>query len=363
MATSTSNSQTILFAGGGSGGHLFPGIAVAEELLRRDQSRQVLFVGSNRELERRIVHDAGFEHIALPVQSPSTAARHPIRFLNNNWRSLRTAKVLIRQRVPNIAIGLGGFASAPTLWLAARQNLPTVLLEQNAIPGRVTRWHQHKASTICTTFAESTAHFESNSRIQVTGNPLRSSMTYRSFASTKSLLVLGGSQGASALNDGMIHAVTAISDQLSDWTIIHQTGPSDVNKVRDAYSNIALKHVVEPFFSDMAELYSKAGIAVSRAGATTLSELAFMGLPAILIPYPHAVDDHQTANARPFVDAGAARLIAQTDSQFNQRLAESIKILSSNESLRREMHAAMRGIAAIDATERVADLIESIIQS
>ena len=298
-----SRARTYIFAGGGTGGHLFPGIAVAQELQQREPDSRMLFVGSDRDLEQSILARYDLEHRSLPVESLRTLTRRPLRFLRRNWQAWRSARQLIRDEQPAVVIGLGGYASAPIVWTAARARIPVVLLEQNVIPGRTTRWLARSAAVVCISFPEATSRLPSLVRVEVTGNPLRREIadlhanSAVATVSQRELLVLGGSQGADSLNETATAAAQILRDELSTWRIFHQAGPRQVEEVRGVYKSLSLVATVQPFFDDMAERYRAASVVVSRAGATTLAELTCCGLPMVLLPYPHAADNHQLANS------------------------------------------------------------------
>lgn len=361
--------RTYLFAGGGTGGHLFPGIAVALELLKRDPDCHVMFIGSEKDLESSILSRYGIEHRPLPVESLSTLKRHPWRFVSRNWRAWRAAKNLIRETSATTVVGLGGYASAPIVWAAARAKVPIVLLEQNVIPGRTTRWLAASAAVVCSSFAEATARLPTAKRVEVTGNPIRQEISElaqqtREGVSLLELLVLGGSQGADSLNDAVTAAVAELGEHLAGWRIVHQTGPRLVDAVRSAYQKQSVDAVVQPFFDDMAARYRAASLVISRAGATTIAELTCCQLPMILLPYRHAADNHQRANAKALQDRGAAIILEHqgTTAETAQQLATQLRLLLSNEGLRRKMSDAARMLAVPDAASRVVDQIESLAQ-
>ena len=357
--------RTFLFAGGGTGGHLFPGVAVALELQRREPNARLLFVGSERELEQTILARHGLEHRSLPVESLRELTRHPWRFATRNWTAWRAARQLMRDEQPSAVVGLGGYASAPLVWQAARVRCPVVLLEQNVIPGRTTRWLSRSASLVCTSFAETRDRLPRGARVEVTGNPIRREIaefaSQKATASTapRELLVLGGSQGADSLNEAVVAALRLLDEARSGWRVVHQTGPRQVETIRRAYAELSLDAVVEPFFDDMLARYRAASLVVSRAGATTLAELACCGLPMILLPYPHAADDHQRANARVYESQGAAICVnhlASTE-QTAARLADHLRSLLTDESRRSAISISARGIARLDATSAVVDRV------
>jgi UDP-N-acetylglucosamine--N-acetylmuramyl-(pentapeptide) pyrophosphoryl-undecaprenol N-acetylglucosamine transferase len=360
--------RTYLFAGGGTGGHLFPGIAVALELLRREPDCRVMFIGSEKDLESSILVRYQLEHRPLPVESLSVLKRHPLRFVFRNWRAWRAAKTLIRETSPTIVIGLGGYASAPVVWAAARARVPVVLLEQNVIPGRTTRWLASSAAVVCTSFVEATDRLSTAKRVEVTGNPVRQEISQlaeevrQPAAPRMELLVLGGSQGADSLNEAVLAAVRHVDEQLAGWRIVHQTGPRLADSVRLTYQQQTLDAEVQPFFDDMAARYRAASLVISRAGATTIAELTCCGLPMVLLPYRHAADDHQRANANSLQSRGAAIVVEHgaTTDDTAQRLAAQLRMMLADEQLRRRMSDAAKQLSIPDAAARVVNQIQAL---
>ena len=363
-----SSTRTYIFAGGGTGGHLFPGVAVARELQRTDPAARLIFVGSDKDLERSLVSRLQFEHRSLPVESLSAVTRRPIRFVLGNWRAWRVARRWIQELQPAVVIGLGGYASAPIVWAAARARIPVVLLEQNVIPGRTTRWLARSARLVCVSFAETTDALPRGTRVAVTGNPLRAEIadlhsTQRADSAPQELLVLGGSQGADSLNDAVARAAELLRDELSEWHIVHQSGTRQVASLRANYDRLSLKARVEPFFDNMAERYRSASLVISRAGATTLAELTCCGLPMILLPYPHAADNHQRANAMSLKEHGAAVVVEHRSNveATAHELAAQLRLLLGDADRRRAMSDAGCRLAAPDAASIVARHIESLV--
>lgn len=366
--------RTYLFSGGGTGGHLFPGLAVAEELRARDPEARIVFVGSGRAIEQEIVSAHGYEHVILPVEPSTTLRRNPLRFFWRSWRSIRQATALLARHRPAAVIGLGGFASVPVVWAASRQGVPAVLLEQNIVAGRATRLLSRRASLICLSFSETTDDLPQSARTALTGNPVRREIAalhrgtdFQSIPADRSdglqhrptLLVLGGSQGAVAVNEAVLAAVESLAPQLAEWKIVHQTGQADASRTAALYRQLGLSHEVRPFFEDLPALYARATLAISRAGATTLAELACAGCPAILVPYPNSVRDHQRLNALAFERAGAASVLEQQPEpeRTAEMLARKLLDLLHN---RRSMQSAMRSLARPGAAQEVALAIEQI---
>ncbi len=363
---------TFLFAGGGTGGHLFPGLAVVETLLRRDAAMRCLFVGSGRDVELQIVKAAGCEHIALSSPPSTRARRHPLRFLRDYHRARRTATALLKKLRPQAVIGLGGFACVPVVRAARRNRVPVILLEQNAIAGRATHWLSRRAAAVCHTFAEAVPPGRRGRNTIITGNPVRRIIA--ELAASKSvpcddngnrrptLLILGGSQGSTAVNTVVLKAAESLNHELRGWHVLHQAGPRDADRVMTMYTQFGIEHTVATFFDDLPARYAVADVAVSRAGATTLAELACAGVPALLIPYPKAVKNHQQRNAEVFVQFGDAGIVTQNQhpEKTARDLAAMLRPLLVDEALRRRQSAAMRSLARPDAAERVADCVLAI---
>jgi UDP-N-acetylglucosamine--N-acetylmuramyl-(pentapeptide) pyrophosphoryl-undecaprenol N-acetylglucosamine transferase len=360
--------STVLFAGGGTGGHLFPGIAIAQELLRRDPASRVVFIGSTRAIESTIVAEQGFEHRMLPVESLPMLKRNPLKFVYRNWQAWHAATRLLREFNPTAVVGLGGYASAPLVWAASRHRVPVILLEQNVIPGRTTRWLSRCASHVCVTFAQTSSQLPQASNVIVTGNAIRSEITalhprIRSNTSPPELLILGGSQGADSLNEAVLFAVRQLSDSVAGWSVVHQTGPRQVDRVREEYNDLGITACVESFFHDLPSRYSTASLVVSRAGASTLTELACAGIPMILLPYPHAADDHQRANAKVFSDANAAVIVEHvaTAEATGTNLATAMRSLMNDSQRLQTMGNAAKQLGRPNAAERIADVVTNAI--
>lgn len=357
-----------VFAGGGTGGHLFPGIAVVEQLQKLDADTRCVFVGTDRLTERAIVAASGCEHVPLAVESTAMLRRHPLRVARSLTSAYGRCLRLLREWQPDAVIGLGGYASLPVVLAARRLKLPIVLMEQNVVPGRATRWLSRFADHICVTFEETVPRLPHAKHVVVTGNPVRreivtAAVQQTTFPQRTTLLVLGGSQGASVLNRAVPAALGDAGDILSGWNIVHQTGEADHDQVTAAYASYGLPARVEPFLTDMAEQYRHAGLVISRAGGTSLAEFAVTGTPAILVPYPDSIGDHQLHNATWFVWAGAADLIEQPPGDevwFQSMLAETIKHSLCHSVQREAMSQAMRDVARPDAAHDVAAMMNGL---
>lgn len=364
--------QVYYFAGGGTGGHLFPGLAVAGVIRAREPASRIVFLGSERSLESTLVTRHGFDHLGLPAQPLTLLKRNPFAFLWRNWRALRVAQRLLKQDRPTAVIGLGGFASAPVVLAANRLGVPSLLLEQNSIPGRSTRWLSRWADAVCLSYPESAKYFSKRVTTHLTGNPVREQIVQLARNSPlpdeldlkpRNLLILGGSQGAQSLNEGMLWLLQNNPGAMAGWQIVHQTGTAQQPAIEARYRDLGISAEVSAFLPDMAERYAAATLVISRAGATTLAELACAGLPAILTPYPFATDNHQWHNARTFEVAGAALIASQGDSEqaTGKILMERLNQLLNASDCLQVMSHAMRGLAKPDATVSVLQVLSQLI--
>lgn len=355
----------VLIAGGGTGGHLFPGIALAQELRRRDDQARVLFVGTARGIELRAVPRAGFDLELLPVSGLRRTglggfllgmARLPLAML----RAVR----LVHRFGPDVAISVGGYAAGPAVLASRLLGVPCVVMEQNAVPGVTNRILARLARRV---FVALPTRGFPESKVRVLGNPVREDLLavrdepYEP-ALPHQLLVFGGSQGARALNEAMMAAAPLLAASALELRILHQTGKADQERVERAYRDAGLDTArVVAFIDDMASAYRQASLVLCRAGATTIAELTVCGRPAVLVPYPFAVDDHQTANARTMSDAGGAIHLPQTE-LTGERLVELFRELRGDASRLRDMAAASKGAGKPEAVGAIADALEQEIE-
>jgi len=354
----------VLIAGGGTGGHLYPGIALARELKRRDAEAMVTFVGTATGVEARVVPREGFPLELIRVAGLKGKSRRerlgglsilPLAAVDA-WR------VVSRYR-PDVVVGVGGFASGPVLMLAATRGYPTMLLEQNAMPGLTNRLLARVVRAAAVTFDEALAFFPGTGF--VTGNPVRPEF-FRDVKDADDqsdspphaarVLIFGGSQGAHAINVAMVEAATRLAAAGTHLAIVHQTGERDLDMVRHAYRGAGLEVRVEAFLYEMDREMTRADLVVARAGATTLSELAAAGRAAILVPLPTATDDHQRKNADVVAHAGGAEVIEERE-LTGERLAGSISEIINDPERRRRMALAIRTLARPDAAARIADRV------
>ncbi|HXT71417.1 MAG TPA: undecaprenyldiphospho-muramoylpentapeptide beta-N-acetylglucosaminyltransferase [Vicinamibacterales bacterium] len=353
---------TVVIAGGGTGGHLYPGIAVAREILRRDPKASVSFAGTARGLETRIVPKEGFEldlirAAGLKGKSMASRLRGALLVpagLVDAWR-------LLTRRRPDIVIGVGGYSSGPVVMTAALRRIPTLVLEQNAVPGLTNRLLAPWVRAAAVNFSQTLSYF--GRRGFVAGNPVREEFFQSSefearspTSSNRRVLILGGSQGAHAINVAMVAAAARLVASIPGLEVVHQTGERDLAAVRQGYERGGVSARAEPFFDAVAREMNAADLVICRAGATTLAELAASGTPAVLIPFPAATDDHQKKNAQVLANAGAAVLIEEKSLSPETLSGEALAILSQD-ARRQAMGAAMKNFARLDAAARITDRV------
>ncbi len=361
--TATGVSRCVMFAGGGTGGHLFPGVAVAREVLRRDPSAQVVFVGTGRPLEVRVLSAEGFplECVrAVGLVGRSLAAL--LKGLAATCLGCMDASRLLRRYHPQLVIGLGGYSSGALVLMAAIKGIPTLLMEQNAIPGLTNRLLGRVTRVAAVTYEETLSYF--GGRGVVTGNPVRTGFfaadPARPVLGEAEVLILGGSQGAHAINMAMADAAPRLAAADRAVRVTHQSGPDDLEMVREAYRAAGLHVRVEPFLDAMEQEMANADVVVCRAGATTLAELAAAGRPAILVPYPHAANDHQRRNAAVVQQAGAAEVIDPVE-LTGALLAERLLSLIIDDERRVQAATASRRLGTPQAAAAIVDHMEDLL--
>lgn len=354
----------VVFAGGGTGGHLFPGIAVARALVRRHPDAYVVFAGTGRGIEARALAREGFRFeplrsAGLVGKSPGAVARTvalaPLTLLD-------AARVLRRAR-PDLVVGLGGYSAGPVVLLAALAGRSTMVLEQNAVPGMTNRMLAPVVQAAAVSFEATTACF--GAKAFVSGNPVRDGFFHAARvdraarAGPTTVLVLGGSQGAHALNAALAAAARELASMPGGVRVVHQTGERDLGRVREAYRQAGVDARVEAFFEALHEQMRAADVAVCRAGATTLAEVAAAGLPALVVPLPAAANDHQRRNAAVLAAAGAAEVIEEAD--LERRLAPRLTALARDRGRRAAMSAAAGRMAKPAAADKVLQRAEQLM--
>lgn len=350
-----------MVAGGGTGGHVFPALAVAEEICRREPANQVLFVGTENGIEKREVPAAGYPLRTLPGAGlKGVSLRAKLRSLWLLPRSLRGSLRLLREYGPDVVFGVGGYASGPAMLTATLGGWPAVLFEPNVEPGFANRLLAPLVKRAAVTYEDTVSRF--GSKAVHTGSPVRSEFFQvppKTHQPPFTLLIFGGSRGALALNRAVVNALDHLAARCASLHFIHQTGERDYDAVRTAYARREIRAEVFPFISDMPARFAAADLVVCRAGASTVAELCAAGRAAILVPFPHATDQHQLRNAEALARVGAVRVIEQAKLSGERLAAEVVDLLEHPERLA-EMETAARRLAVPDAAARIADLIESV---
>ncbi|MGD9722607.1 MAG: undecaprenyldiphospho-muramoylpentapeptide beta-N-acetylglucosaminyltransferase [Pirellulales bacterium] len=366
------NPQHVVFAGGGTAGHLFPGLAVAEALRHAAPHVRITFVGGGKPFEIEQVRRAGFEYTTIPCRPLPRKALETLRFLTDQFNGYYAARRLLREQHVSLVVGLGGYASVPAGRAAARLGVPYILLEQNAVPGRATRWLAPGAEMVCAAIEGIRPRLKHDCRVRLTGNPLRGEFLQARVPvqllsdrlnRIRRLVVLGGSGGSQTLNQQVPMALYKAGAALHDWQIIHQTGAHHVAGTGMLYRKLGIRATVAPFIENLPQVLRASHLAISRAGGTTLAELAVSRLPAIVLPYPQATDDHQRKNADVYAAAGAVRTLDQRElaGRLDNHLASVIVELSTAPRLRVRMAEAMARLARPGATREVLRSIATVL--
>jgi UDP-N-acetylglucosamine--N-acetylmuramyl-(pentapeptide) pyrophosphoryl-undecaprenol N-acetylglucosamine transferase len=351
----------LLIAGGGTGGHLFPGVAIAEELRAREPDAAIKFVGTRRGIEARVLPELGWDLELIEVSGLKTVgAAGAVKGLFRLPRALWQARRIIKAFKPDAVIGVGGYASGPVVLAAKLRGIPTAICEQNSIPGLTNKMLGKVVRNVFLSFDESKRFFKTK-KIVMSGNPVRRDLVQKLLAAAPEsraavhVLVVGGSQGAVAVNELASKALCALAAQ-TPIRITHQTGEKDLEPTIARYRDAGVAAECSAFIKDMAAAYQHADLIIGRAGATTVAELAIAGKPAIFIPYPFAADNHQELNAREMADKGAALMFRQAELTA-EKLADALRPLLSDAAKRGEMGAAMKSLAKPGAAAAVIDWV------
>lgn len=360
----------VVITGGGTGGHLFPALAVQAALTRRRPETVVLFIGALEGLEATILPRLGLTFRGLQVRQVKGRGwrGQATALLGLPW-VVRQAMRLLREFGAQVVLGVGGYASFPTVLAARILRIPAVIHEQNAFPGLANRWLGTFASGVAVSF-EAAAGFFPAGRVTVTGNPVRAEIQPSDAGQARqrfgllperfTVLIFGGSQGAHRINLGTVEALPRLAGLKEQLQFLHGTGERDLNDVRQAYEQGRYRARVEAFFQDMATAYAAADFVIARAGASTIFELAAMGKAALLVPYPHAANDHQRLNAEALVKAGAAWTVPDQYCD-GQRVAASVQAALEKPEVLTQMREKARSLARPDAADRIVDLLEQVV--
>ncbi len=362
----------ILLSGGGTGGHIFPAVAIAQEIQKRFPDAQFLFIGAIGKMEMEKVPQAGFKIEGLNIAGFDRGnllknLGLPLKVIS----SLLKAKRIIKDFKPDFAVGTGGFASGPALYIAAKMGIPTFIQEQNSLPGKTNVFNAKKAKAVFTAYPEMEKFF-SGTKTYFLGNPIRQNIITdlidKDLAKEKlgldknklTILSVGGSLGSRTLNNGWKDNLDKLKEK--DYQLIWQTGKLEFNDLKDNESiiNYQSSIMLKEFIADMALAYSAADVIVSRAGAIAISELAVAKKPVLLVPFPFAAEDHQTKNAMTLVQKNAARMVK--DSEMQDKFWNTLSEICESENVRNEMSANLAFFAKPKATEEIVDEIFKVIK-
>ncbi|MGD1087745.1 MAG: undecaprenyldiphospho-muramoylpentapeptide beta-N-acetylglucosaminyltransferase [Verrucomicrobiota bacterium] len=367
MITPGTNTPFVAIACGGTGGHLFPGLTVAEQLQKCGCA--VALLVSPKEVDQQAVKSAhGMEVFTLPAVALQN--RNYFSFARSFWQSWRASRKIFKARPPHAVLAMGGFTSAPPILAAEKIGAKTFLHESNTIPGRANRLLARFVDEAFAGFPESAPRLRAR-KVTITGTPVRSRFQPRDAAECRAalgldpnrptILVMGGSQGASGLNEMILSALPTLGENAKSWQWLHLTGATDFEKVKQTYATRGFNAFVKPFLAEMDLALNAATVCVCRSGASSLAEIAAMRLPSLLVPYPTAADDHQFHNARAFETTGAARLLEQKNAT-PEKVSALLRELVENEAARAAMQTALVQWYAPKAADQIAENILSAIE-
>lgn len=358
----------IAFAGGGTGGHLYPALAIADAIRARLPGARFVFFGTQRAIDQRILSAVDCELVQQPFPSMHRAPWRLFRILTGFRQSSLLCRSLFASDRPAVVIGTGGLGSVPAVREAARIGIPTALLNPDALPGKANRYLADSVNVVFAQWEETIGQFPSAVRVEVCGCPVRAGFNratreagmkrFGLDADRKTLLVTGASQGARTINQAVLANLDFLESQ-RDWQVLHLTGEPDFREVQASYAGRPVRASVLPFTEHMAEALAAADLVVSRAGASTLAEITAMGRPAVLMPYPFHRDKHQLANARCLVRAAAARIVHDRidPAENGPSLREALEPLLTSVEARESMAQAARRIGRGNAASQIADRI------
>ncbi len=358
------------FAGGGTGGHIYPALAVAEQITKKTDGSSLLFFCSSRAIDARILSKSGYEFLPLPAVGLSKSPRRFFQFCMQLVKSYYFVKhILMPFRSNAVVIATGGFVSAPVVFAAKALKIPVHLINVDSVPGKANRLLARYAKNIFVQFEQSKECFQ-NHQVEVVGCPLRSDFQnpsrHKAFSDLaleegkKVLLVTGASSGASNINDAMLLILPELSVFSDDWQVVHLTGVLHIDEVQRAIEGLGISYHAVDYYDDMPSLLAAADVVVGRAGAVSVAEFAAAGKPAVCLPYPYHKDNHQTQNAQILARAGAAVIVDDTIDSPAQTASDLLAVLTdlmSDESKRTAMAAAAKDIALTDAAKRIIEMI------
>lgn len=367
--TVAAQAPRVLIVGGGTGGHLFPGIAIAQAFVNRDENARILFVTSGKKIEETVLAGTPYDKERISVEGiKGKTLFSKLGTLMKLPRGFAESLKLLTRFKPDVVIGMGAYSAGPVVLGAWLLRVPRVICEQNSIPGLTNRMLAGFAQRIYVSFPDT--GFKAADKVRFTGNPVREEILrametagepdpakqHRGFT----ILVSGGSQGAHRINTAMLEAVDCLSHP-ERYTLLHQTGSADADMIRNAYRQKQIRHEAAPFFNDMAARYRAADLVICRSGATTVAELTAAGKPAVFIPFPFAADNHQVHNAKALVDAGAAEMILESD-LTGRWLAERIEFYAAHPEALQAAGEKIRQFSRPEAANQIVDDICRMIR-
>lgn len=357
------NNMRYLISGGGTGGHIFPAVSIANALKELDSEADILFVGALGRMEMERVPQAGYKIVGLPVRGFNRAQPWKnLSVLLDLGRSIRQVRKIISEFKPDVGVGVGGYASGAAMWAAANMGIPILLQEQNGFAGVTNKILKDKASKICVAY-EGMERFFPADKIILTGNPVRQNLLNgkRKETPSKNLLIIGGSLGARTINEAVMAALPELVG--SGVNVVWQTGKTYYEKCRQAWEAAGSPKNIEclDFLSDMPDRYAQADLVISRAGASSISELCLLGKPAILVPSPNVAEDHQTHNAMALVNKDAAVLVRDADAA-TRLIPTALELIRKKEKLE-QLHTNVLQLAQADSAKRIAEEVMRLARS
>jgi UDP-N-acetylglucosamine--N-acetylmuramyl-(pentapeptide) pyrophosphoryl-undecaprenol N-acetylglucosamine transferase len=349
----------VVIAGGGTGGHLFPGIAIAEEFLKRDAKTKIIFIGTKKGIESRLLNKFGYELKEIDIEGvKGRGIKALIKGVYQIPKSIWQSRRILKQFGPHIVFGVGGYASGPAVLAAYFMSVPTAIAEQNATPGLTNKILGNLADKIFVTYAQTKDSFP-QSKVVLSGNPIRASFVagrgiIKEKKDYRQLLIFGGSQGAEAINKSVMDMLPQLQGMKNKVHVLHQTGAQQLEEVKKAYEQFGIQAQVTAFIVDMAAAYAAADLIICRAGATSLAEITAAGKAAILIPYPWAANDHQLKNAQALAEEGAAVMIPEKELSGSKLFGVIENLLQDEKKLRQIEDNSLR-LSRIDAAAVIVD--------
>ena len=355
----------IIIAGGGTGGHLYPGLAIGKKFIQLYPETKLLFIGTKKGLEAKIWPKQHFDFKFIIVSGfKKKISINNFIAIFKLFIGLIQSVIYINSFKPDCIIGVGGYASYPMLLIAKIMHIPSLIHEQNVLPGLTNKMLSKYVDIIAVSFKESLKYLKSYNKIVITGNPIREELIEASNYQTniqKTILIFGGSQGAHNINMAIINALDNLLPLKNDWSFIHQVGEKDYEEVNKAYRKFGFNYQVKPYIDDMAEVYRIANLVICRAGASSIAEITAFGKAAILIPYPFAVHNHQLINAKVLEDKKAA-IVIEDNKDLSNNLLNSILKLVASPHLLMDMADASKKLGHKDASDKIVSLVVTLIE-